>query len=507
MPGFGSGSFGSGPFGYYDWSKRVLFYDLPEVPDRSSDSDGDGSLEKWSDSVKPLFDELLVFAHDFEQLRDPDSIRTQYQENISVRLVSAEVERNGRTVRVEVFDPDSNDPLNPLGRTSVGWVLTDSDGREFTVTRVHKLSNAVIVTGNILPNVGVSPVGDATLRPPSLIELLGNDYGIKVDRHDPEVFQRAAVRNAWQWLAMKGAERAYEVIGLIAGYNVQALPLWRLCDTYEAVPTTRVYEMPPGSGKFYTDQPPTRPLLDEVAADVIPLDMFCWESPNWTTEGIEPPPGPLSDGTLVSVAIGSYTQGLNIVGTTDLGNGLWEIEVNGAADLWSIAAPENWYASFPTGDSGQFWLEGLPIDLGGSWTFRVMAGAAPVFGATVNFDYECQEVADCCYCKASVIRIEVTPGEILNEPTANLDGAIERLRDRILSVVPVHVRIADIVHIIGPVGLNVGVAGQHLILNGIQQRSLFAYMPVGYYFDIVPADELELDPSHLVMSGTQYTIP
>jgi hypothetical protein len=511
MPGFGSGSFGSGGFGAFDWAKQVLFYDLPAIPDRSRDkveNGGDESLERWSDSVKPLFDELLTFAHDFEQLRDPESIRTQYQDNISVRLVSAEVEETGRTVRVEVFDPDANDPLNPLGRTSVGWILTDSDGREFIVTRVHKLSNAIIVVGNILPTVGAAPTGDAVLRPSSLIELLGSDYGIEVDRHDPEVFQRAAVRNAWQWFAMKGAERAYEVIGLIAGYVVNALPLWRICDEiHGSIPVDHIYEIPPGSGKFYTDRAPTRPLLDEVAADVVPLDMLCWETPDWTTDVIEPPPGPLPDGTSVSDAIGSYTQGLTIVGATDLGVGLWQIEVNGAADLSSIAAPEQWYATFPAGDAGQFWLESTPVDLVGSWTFTVMAGTAPTFGATVNIDYECQEITSCCYCKASAVRVEVTPGEILNEPTARLDGALERLRDRILGVVPVHVRITDIAHVVGPVDLNVGVVGQHLILDVLQTRSLFAYMPVGYFFDIVPADELETDPSHLVMSGTQYTVP
>jgi hypothetical protein len=101
----------------------------------------------------------------------------------------------------------------------------------------------------------------------------------------------------------------------------------------------------------------------------------------------------------------------------------------------------------------------------------------------------------------------VTPGEILNEPTSRLDGALERLRDRILKVVPIHVRVADIVHIVGPVDLNVGVASQHLTLTGVQQRALFSFLPVGFYFDIVPADELALDPSHLVMPGTQYTVP
>lgn len=509
MPGFGSGSFGSGGFGSYDWAKRVLFYDLPE-PDRRFDADpneGDGALEKWSDSVKPLFDELLTFARDFEQLRDPDSVRTQFQDNISVRLVSAAVDIPGRTVRVEVFDPDPDDPFNPLGRTSVGWILTDSEGREFTVNQVHKLSSAIIIVGNILPATGLSPDGDAVLRPPSLIEFLGNDYGVDVDRHDPEVFQRAAVRNAWQWFAIKGVERAYEVLGLIAGYDVTALPLWRLCDTYSSIPVTNVYELPDGSGKYYTDHPPTRPNFDQVAADAIPVDKFCWEEPDWTTEGIIPPPGPLPDGTSVSDAIGSYTQGLTILSTTDLGGGLWQIEVS-ASDMYPIVSPIQWYASFPSGDSGQFWLQSAPIDIGGgSWTFTVQAGTTPAFGSTVNVDYECQEIDDCCYCKASAVRVEVRPAEILNEPTARLDGALERIRDRILSVVPIHVRVTDIVHIVGPVDLNVGVTGQHLHLSPTQQRSLFTYLPVGYYFDMIPADMLALDPSHLAVSGTQYTVP
>jgi hypothetical protein len=510
VPGFGSGGFGSGGFGAYDWAKRVLFYDLPDI-DRRLDADpneGNGALELWSDAVKGLFDELLTFSRDFEQLRDPDSVRTQYQDNISVRLTSAAIDIPNRTVRVEVYDPDPDDPFNPLGRTSLGWILEDSDGREFTVNQVHKLSNALILTGNILPNVGASPVGDATLRPPSLIEFLGADYGVEIDRHDPEVFQRAAVRNAWQWFSKKGSERAYEVIGLIAGYDVRALPLWRLCaQNYSAIPVNRIYELPPGSGKYYTDLAPARPRFDQIAADVVPLDKLCWDEPNWTSESIVPPPGPLSDGVSVSDAIGSYTQGLTIVSTTDLGNGLWEIEVNGGADLWPIVSPAQWYASFPSGDAGQFWLESTPVDLSGSWSFTVLAGTSPTFGSTVDLDYECQEIDDCCYCKASAVRVEVRPGEILNEPTARLDGALERIRDRILAVVPVHVRVTDIVHIVGPVDIDIGVAGQHLIFSTDQQRAIFSYLPVGYYFDMVPADKLALDPSHLVMPGTQYTVP
>jgi hypothetical protein len=510
VSGFGHYPFGGGPFGSFDWAKQVLFRDLPEIDRRLDAEDPDAPLETWADSCKPLFDELLTFAREFETLRDPDYVRTQFQDQIAVTLLSAAVDESGRTVRVTVDDPDPNDPLVPLGRTSVGWILIDADGREFTVNQVHKLSNDIIIKGNILPTTGASPTGDAIIRPPSLIELFGEDFGVTIDRHDPEVFQRSMVRNAWQLYGMKGSEKGYEVVGKMAGYDVVALPLWRVNPVPDGVPSAHIYELPVGSGKYYTDYPPTRPNFDEVAADVVPVDLFCWEEPDWTTDTITPPPGPLPDGTPVQEAIGSYTQGLSITSTTDLGGGRWRITVNGGADLWPIAAFGQWYATFTDvgAIAGQLFLEDDPVDIGGgSWTFEVLAGTAPTFGTTVDLDYECQEETSCSYCKASLIRIEVRPTEILNEPDALLDGILERLRDRILAIVPIHVRLADIVHIV-EVTVAVGVAGQHLIVTGDQQRALFAYAGVGFYFDHFAGDILVVDPAHmvsiptLVVSGT-----
>ena len=505
MGGFGHWPFGGGPFGSFDWAKQVLFRDMPEIDLRLDSENPDRPLETWADSCKPLFDELLTFAREFETLRDPDYVRTQFEDRVAVTLLSAAVEESGRTVRVIVDDPDPNDPFNPLGRTSVGWILTDANGREFIVNQVHKLSNAIIIKGNILPVTGASPTGDAILQPPPLIGLFGKDFDVTLDHHDPEVFQRSMVRNAWQLYSMKGAQKAYDVVGKMAGYEVVALPLWRVDPVPSSIPSSHVFEMPVGSGMYYTDYPPARPLFDSVAADVVPLDMFCWEEPDWTTDGITPPPGPLPDGTSVQEALGSYTQGLSITATTNLGGGLWRITVNGGADLWPIAGFGQWYATFTDvgADAGQFWLESNPVDLGGgSWTFEVMAGTAPTFGTTVDLDYGCQEETTCDYCKASLIRIEVRPTEILNEPAALLDGILERLRDRILAIVPINVRIADIVHIVGPVSALVGVAGQHLIVTGDQQRALFAYAPVGYYFDHHAADVLALDPAHMVVTPT-----
>jgi len=496
--GFGSGPFGSGPFGRYDWARKMLWLDIPEQPDRALDAkDPLHPLEGFQESVMPLFEEMLGFAIDYEHLRDPDDVRTKFQDVITgLTITSATVETTGRTTRVEFNDPDPNDPLVPLERTSIGWILTDSNGDEFTVNTVHKLSTAVIIKGNVLPATGA-----ATLRPQALIGELGADYGIIVDQHDPEQFQRSSVRNAWQWLAVKGAELGYDIVAKIAGYRVTALPLYRISAGWEAsLSPSHVYEVPIGSGIWFTDLDPLRPRFDAVAADVVPLDAFCWED--------------RGDGVTYGEQIGEATQGVTIASTTDLGDGLWRIEVSGA-DLSAIAAAgaisetqfATWYATFPSGDSGQFWLEDTPVDLGGgSYTFDVQAGTTPTFGSTVNIDYACTISLSCDFCRASAIRFEIRPEEILTDPEALFAGALERMVRKLLEAVPIHVRVVEIAHIV-EVDLDVGVVGSHLILTGVQQKALFSYLPVGYYFDMVPADELPLDPNHLVLPGTQYTIP
>ena len=104
--GFGSGPFGSGPFGRFDWSRQVLFNDLPDI-DRRLDAEGDDQhLEKFSEAMQPLFEELLLKTIDYGSLRDPDTVRTQYQGQLTVTPLSAATAPGGRTVEVFLDDPD-----------------------------------------------------------------------------------------------------------------------------------------------------------------------------------------------------------------------------------------------------------------------------------------------------------------------------------------------------------------------------------------------------------------
>jgi len=507
MPGFGSGPFGSGPFGSYDWARQVLYRDWPDIDKRLDAEVANEALKKWTESMGPLFEEVLSFTRDFEQLRDPDSIRTQFQDNLGIIIASAAIDQPNRTVRVEVVDPDPSDPLVPLGRASVGWVLKDADGREFVVNQVHKLSSAFTVAGNILPTVGA-----AVLRPPALIGYLGEDYGLTIDQHDAEVFQRCFARNAFQWLSLKGAQRAYEIIGKVAGYDVTAYRLWSLPSPPPSfIPSAHVFEIPDGSGVWYTDLEPRRPLYDEVAADFIPTDVMCWED--------------AGGGQTYGELIGADLQTMTVTGTSyNAVTGRWTITftANGADDMDIIAKAgyatetevSGWYATFPGGDSGDFPLEDDPVHIGGlSYSIEVVGPSGLTVGATVSIDYECPIVVACWFCPASAIRVVIIPDEVLNEPESLLDDALARMVRKILLVVPIHVRLTQLTHVVGPVAAAVHVdvvpgPGHVYAEVTSQQRALFAYASVGYYFDIVEADEIELDPSHIAVAGvTQFTIP
>jgi hypothetical protein len=359
---------------------------------------------------------------------------------------SATVTGSGTTFLADV---SAGQYLAPsTGGGNVGKVQTVVDNFTITLTEPWGGSTATSVLGVRM----TASEGPAVLRPPALLPLLGQDFNIEVDQHQPESYQRSSVRNAKQWLIRKGAQRGYDIIGKISGYRVVAQGLWRLASIPSWLSPDEVFEIPPGEGKYYTTVDPLIPFFDEIAADVIPLDYACRETPNWTTDAITPPVPSPPDGTSVEDAIGIVMENMPIISTTDLGSGRWRIRVGPGVDLWPIAAIGYWYANFVTMAGQAFYLEAAPVEVVvGTWEFEILAGASPTFGSTVSIDYECHFWITCDYCRASLLRIEVVAAEVLSEPEALLGDAMGRLSRKILQAVPVHVRTTDIVHVVGPV--------------------------------------------------------
>jgi hypothetical protein len=497
VAGFGSGAFGSGYFGQYPWSHQVLWGDLPST-DRALDVDVGGQpLRSFIESIRPSFESMQANLRDFGDVRDVDRVRTVFSRRQPVTIVSS-FQASTKTTTVVLNDVDPLDPFATLGDAGFGWSLVDADGRTFQVNAVHKvhtLGPCVDVEGIIAPTPGVGYV-----RPQSLIELLGYEFGVDVDRHEPDSFQRDSVRNAWQHQQQKGTAKAYDIIGKISGYRVTAKELWRVDGAWLAlIPASRLFEMPSGSGQWYTDLPPKAPVFDEVTADMIPTDMMCWETPDWTTDAIVPPPGPLPDGTSVGDAIASYVQGLTVVSATQVGaTDAWDVVVlspGGGMDI--IASPGHWYMSV---GADQWWVESVPVDLGGNnYQVRVTAGQTPTFPLTADFGYECPLVSACDYCKASVLRIEIVPQEVLTDPNADLDNALPRMITKIRRIVPVHVRLADLVHVIGPVP-----ASLQLTATASATVQATAYAALRPLYDLIDGDEIATDPDRFLVTGLQF---
>jgi hypothetical protein len=83
MPGFGHGPFGHDPFGEAAWSRLTLWELIPELH-RSQDTSG--LLQAFIEGLYPSFDVLRRDIRDFEYLRDPLKVRTQYDEVRRLKL-------------------------------------------------------------------------------------------------------------------------------------------------------------------------------------------------------------------------------------------------------------------------------------------------------------------------------------------------------------------------------------------------------------------------------------
>jgi len=93
MPGFGHDPFGHDPFGEAPWSRITLWKLIPELH-RSEDSTG--LLLAFIEGLFPSFDTLRREIRDFEDLRDPLKVRTQY-DTVRRLKFGERIQRQGET--------------------------------------------------------------------------------------------------------------------------------------------------------------------------------------------------------------------------------------------------------------------------------------------------------------------------------------------------------------------------------------------------------------------------
>ena len=96
---------------------------------------------------------------------------------------------------------------------------------------------------------------DVEVYAESILQFLARDFGIELDRQESEARQRSWVRNATQWFDLKGTARAYEIIGLVSGFNITVEALYSITlNYYNNLPSTSLYQTgESGEGRNGTD--------------------------------------------------------------------------------------------------------------------------------------------------------------------------------------------------------------------------------------------------------------
>jgi len=493
MPGFGHGPFGSGYFGEWTWEEEVLWRDLPERRRARDVDQGESFMRNFVDVLTPSVRMLREHIRDFFSLRNPWTVRTRYNDRHDVKIVD-----------IEEHNADSTDPDErwlsiyiegaPIEEASRTWVIESQDTafKQWVVERVYKLDSSPTVTNVDNWRVVIKGTEDPPtvgtqywFHPQEQISLLAADYGIDLDQYFDEARQRSQVLHHDQRRMWRGTQNGYEQVAKLYGFIVTLTHLWRVRCGWETTVAAwghPVYEIPLGSGKYYTPYgPPLRPLFDEIAADVIPTDIFC-DRPEFTS--VFPlGPFPISSAT----AFTSPYAG-------------WEVIVSAPANAFdAVGWPGHWYTAVPDGLGGyyNYFMESLPHYLGaGAWKLTFSGAGVPPSG-TLSLGYDCPVWLDCCYCGTHKISVELE-----YDPASTLTDreriyVFERVVDELYDSKPVHVEFARFALI---TGMEASMAFRALLRKGIFRRLVAG---TGYLYDIVEADVVPTDAYGLTATLTK----
>jgi len=168
--------------------------------------------------------------------------------------------------------------FEPGGDLGVGSTINSTTGEIILQTKGGVVVDADTIridyTTDLFP---VNPE-DAEIRSQNLLAFLAADYAIALERSDPDNLQRSWVNSAFNLWDLKGTDDGYQFLAKIAGFTVSVDGLYRVADGFSlTLPTPNVFELPGGSGNFYSNLDPFRPRLDDLPLDDLPLDVFCAE--------------------------------------------------------------------------------------------------------------------------------------------------------------------------------------------------------------------------------------
>lgn len=494
MPGFGHGPFGADPFGEWSWEEEILWQDIPERRRNRDTRQGESFMRNFITAIQPSFKGLREHIADFFSLRDPWTCRTRYntpEDSLDIELVDIE-DHNADAVSPDERWMSLYIKGEPLEEASRGWII-ESQGVSFqrwVVERVYKLDSSPTVTNvdnwrvvikgtENPPEVGVT----YSFHPQEQLPTLAADYGVEIDQYFDEPRQRSQVIHHDQRRMWRGTQIGYENIAKLYGFSITLLHLWRVRCGFETTVASwghDVWEIPLGSGKYYTGYgPPLIPLFDEIAADVIPTDVFC-DRPEFTS--VFPiGPYPISSMTAFSTPYAG-----------------WEVIVAAPSTAFAeVGWTDHWHTRVSDGAGGfyKYFLESLPQYLGaGAWRL-MFSGAGTAPSVTLPLYYECPTWLDCCFCGTHKISVELTLGGDLTDRERLY--VFDRVVDELYDVKPVHVEFARFALV---TSLSASTALKALLRKGVASKLVAG---TGYLYDLVEADAVSTDAYGLTATLTK----
>lgn len=272
MPGFGDESFGDYKFGEFNWPRRVIYDSLPNRH-RELDAKEGYPQRDFLEAFEEELDDTRFKIRKILDQRDPNKAIAS-DSAFTVDIDGSSVVEDafwGTTVLVEVSSGEDITSVGPGWYCTVTSSVDADDIRTYRVLRVRTRNepdtrNEILLRG--VPQVLLNT--QIVLRPQSLLKNLGADFNVIVDNEEPIQFQRSAVANAVALRSIKSNAQSYSIRGDMAGFVVTALGLWRLdpFPTDLGIPSDTVYELPTGSGKFYTTVSPTFIKFDHIPGDI-----------------------------------------------------------------------------------------------------------------------------------------------------------------------------------------------------------------------------------------------
>jgi hypothetical protein len=408
--GFGQDSFGASPFGEAWWARRVLWEYVPEF-DRQLDASSGGALEKFMMSMGDMLIRPRRQISGMSSLRDARTLRTRWSTPVSVPSASftlfTAADASDGAAYVQMVVPDGA----VFADVGPEWVV-DTGSSQFPIRSVEKLDDYITFYAGAVPALPL------TLRPPDMLRHLAEDYGVVFDGHEPDLNQRASVYDHHKLLDLKGTADGVLVRATIAGFSATIFNLYRVSSESVAsiVGADHFFEIPSGSGKFYTDIPPTVPLFDAVPADVLPADL-------------------IADCAATEIA-GTITSSSGSAGE-------WVVSmstpVNHATSQW-------WYFTYDDDESEdpkRYYVNpSLSVSSG---QVGVASQTQPIAGA-VTWKFYCPVVTSCDWCKSHMLRVElaIVDPALIASPRA-LELAFQRMSDKVAQMLPAHVRVVQYV--------------------------------------------------------------